>query len=131
LKTLESQIQEAKKQTATIQVQLKLMLAVERMKRSQEQRTSQQQVQTIQRKVMEVTQRLQPAQDEACQLFEEIEGRGEEMEKVVTSVEQRLEGPLNEAVLQEFVEQEALTQQQVEATRARLEDFEAELPRSE
>jgi hypothetical protein len=38
---------------------------------------------------------------------------------------------VNEAVLQEFVEQEALAKQQVEAARARLEDFEAELPRSE
>jgi hypothetical protein len=57
---------------------------------------------------MEVTQRLQPIQDAACQLFEEIEGRGEEMEQVVTSVEQFLEGPVNEEVIQEFVEQEAL-----------------------
>jgi hypothetical protein len=101
------------------------------MKRSQEQHTSQQQVHTIQSKVMEVTQRLQPVQDEACQLFEEIEGRGEELEQVVTSVEQCLEGPMNEAVIQEFTEQEALAKQQVEAARARLEDFEVELPRSE
>jgi hypothetical protein len=34
---------------------------------------------------------------------------------------------VNEAVLQEFTEQEALAQQQVEAARAKLEDFEAEL----
>jgi hypothetical protein len=38
---------------------------------------------------------------------------------------------VNEAVLQDFIEQEALVQQQVEAYRARLKDFEAELPRSE
>jgi hypothetical protein len=83
------------------------------MKRSQEQRTAQQQVHTIQGKVMEVTQRLQPIQDEACQLFSEIEGRGEELEQVVTAAEQRLEGPVNEAVIQEFTEQEAMAQQQV------------------
>jgi hypothetical protein len=50
---------------------------------------------------MEVTQRLQPVQDEACQLFEETEGQGEELEQVVTAVEQFLEGPVNEAVIQE------------------------------
>jgi hypothetical protein len=82
LKALESQLQEAKKQATTVQAQLKPLSAVERMKRSQEQCTAQQQVHTIQRKVMEVTQRLQPIQDEACQLFEEIEGRGEELEQV-------------------------------------------------
>jgi hypothetical protein len=60
---------------------------------------------------MEVTQRLQPIQDEACQLFAEIEGRGEELEQVVTAAEQHLEGPVNEAVIQEFVEQEAMAQQ--------------------
>jgi hypothetical protein len=66
---------------------------------------------------MEVTQRLQPIQDEACQLFSEIEGRGEELEQVVTTAEQRLEGPINEAVIQEFTEQEAMAQQQVEAAQ--------------
>jgi phage shock protein A len=131
LKALESQLQEAKQQAETVQAQLKPLSAVERMKRSQEQCTAQQQVHTIQSKVMEVTQRLQPIQDEACQLFAEIEGRGEELEQVVTAAEQRLEGPVNEAVIQEFIEQEALAQQQVEAARAKLEDFEAELPRSE
>jgi hypothetical protein len=80
---------------------------------------------------MEVTQNLQPVQDVACLLFEEIEGRGTELEQVVTSVEQCLEGPVNEAVLQEFTEQEALAKQQVEATQAKLEAFEVELPRSE
>jgi hypothetical protein len=80
---------------------------------------------------MEVTQRLQPVQDKAYQLFTEIEGRGEELEQVVTAAEQRLEGPVNEAVIQEFIEQEVMAQQQVEAARAKLEDFEVELVRSE
>jgi hypothetical protein len=53
------------------------------------------------------------------------------LEQIVIVVEQRLEGPVNEAVIQEFVEQEALAQQQVEAARVKLEDFEAELPRPE
>jgi hypothetical protein len=79
---------------------------------------------------MEVTQRLQPVQDETYQLFTEIEGRGAELEKVITATEQRLEGPVNEAVTQEFVEQEAMEQQQVEASQAKLEDFEEKLVRS-
>jgi hypothetical protein len=131
LKTLESQLQEEKQQATIVQAQLKPLSAVERMKRSQEQCTAQQQVHAIQRKVMEVTQKLQPVQDAACLLFEEIEGQGEELEQVVTTVEQRLEGPVTEAVIQEFTEQEALAKQQVEAARAKLEDFEAELPRAE
>ena len=64
---------------------------------------------------MEVTERLQPIQDEACQLFTEIEGQGEELDQVVTAAKQRLEGPVNEDVIQEFVEHEAVEHQQVEA----------------
>jgi hypothetical protein len=110
---------------------MKLLTAVERMKRSQEQCTVQQQVTSIQSRVMEVTQRLQSVQDEACTLFEEIEGQGSQLEQVVTTVEQCLEGPVTEKVIQEFTEQEALVKQQVEAARAKLEAFEAVLPRSE
>jgi hypothetical protein len=80
---------------------------------------------------MEMTQKLQPVQDVTCILFEEIEGRGAEMEQVVTIVEQRLEGPMTEKVIQEFVEQEALAKKQVKAARAKFEAFEAELQRSE
>jgi hypothetical protein len=80
---------------------------------------------------MEVTQRLQSVQDEACTIFEEIEGQGSQRDQVLAAVEQRLEGPVTEQVIQEFVEQEALVKQQVEATRAKLESFEAVLPRSE
>jgi hypothetical protein len=101
------------------------------MKRSHEQCTTQQQVHIIQSKVMEVTQRLQLVQDKSCQLFEEIEGLGVELEQVVIAFEQCLEGPINEAVIQDFTEQEALAQQQVEANRTKLEDFEAQLPRTE
>jgi hypothetical protein len=64
-------------------------------------------------------------------MFEDIEGRGAKIEKVVTTVEQRLEGPVTEKVIQEFVEQEAPTKQLVEAARAKLEAFEVELPKSE
>jgi hypothetical protein len=46
-------------------------------------------------------------------------------------VEQCLEGPVTEKVIQEFTEKEALAKQQVEAARAKLEAFEVELPRSE
>jgi hypothetical protein len=80
---------------------------------------------------MEVTQRLQPVQDKAYQLFTEVEGRGEELEQVVTAAEQHLEGPINDAVIQEFAEQEVMAQQQVQAARAKLEAFEVELPRPE
>jgi hypothetical protein len=80
---------------------------------------------------MEVTQRLQPVQDEAYKLFTEIEGRGSELKQVVTVVEQLLEGPVNEAVIQEFTEQEAVAQQQVKVARSKLETFESELVRSE
>jgi hypothetical protein len=77
---------------------------------------------------MEVTQRLQPVQDKAYQFFTEVEGRGAELEQVVTAAEQCLEGPVNDAVIQEFTEQEAIAQQQVEAYRAKLEDFEENYP---
>ena len=53
------------------------------------------------------------------------------MEKVVTAAEQRLEGPVNEAVIQDFTEKEAMAQQQVKSSRAKIEAFESKLPRSE
>jgi rRNA processing protein Krr1/Pno1 len=56
-------------------------------------------------------------QDAACILFEEIEGRGAELKQVVTIVEQCLEGPVTEKVIQYFTEQEALAKQQVEEAR--------------
>jgi hypothetical protein len=98
-----------------VQAQMNLLTIVEKMKRSQEQVCSLAIGHAIQRRVMEVTQRLQPVQDEACTLFEEIEGRGSQLEQVVTTVEQRLEGTITKKVIQEFVEQEALVKQQVEA----------------
>jgi hypothetical protein len=127
LEALESQLQEAKYQAEKIQAQLKSLSAVEKMKRSQDQCTAQQQIHTIQRRVMEVTQKLQPVQDKAYQLFTEVEGQGEELEHVVTTAEQHLDGSISDAVIQEFAEQEVVAQQQVEAARAKLEVFEAEL----
>jgi hypothetical protein len=53
---------------------------------------------------MEVTQRLQPVQNEAYQLFTEIKCRGEELEQVVTTAEQGLKVPVNEAFIQDFTE---------------------------
>jgi hypothetical protein len=96
------------------------------MKRSQEKRTVQQRIIAIQIRVMEVTQRLQLVQDEACMTFEEIEGQGLQLDQL----EQCLEGPVTEKMIQEFIEKEALAKQQVKAARAKLEEFEAELPRS-
>jgi hypothetical protein len=65
LQTLESQLQEAKQHADTLQAQLKALSVVDRMKRSHEQLTAQQQIHILQRKVMEVTQQLQPVQDKA------------------------------------------------------------------
>jgi len=60
---------------------------------------------------MEVTQQLQPVQDKAWKLFTEVESWGAEIEQVVNAAEQRLEGPVNDEVIQEFTEQEVITQQ--------------------
>jgi hypothetical protein len=64
-------------------------------------------------------------------LFEEIEGQGTVLEQVVVTVEQQLEGPISEVIILEFVEQEAVAQRQVEAAQAKIETFEAKLPRPE
>jgi hypothetical protein len=108
LHKLESQLQEAKYEAEKLQVHLKALSPVERMKRFPEQCTTQQQIHMLQSKVMEVSQRLQPVQEKACQLFTEVESQGIELEQVVNTAEQCLEGPVNEALIQEFVEQEAV-----------------------
>jgi uncharacterized protein YggU (UPF0235/DUF167 family) len=87
------------------------------MKHSQEKCTAQQQIHAIQSRVMEVTQRLQPVQDKGYQFFTEVEGQGTEIEKVVTTAEQCLEGPINDEVIQEFLEQEVVSHQQVEVAQ--------------
>jgi hypothetical protein len=101
---------------------LKALSTIDRMKRSHEKATAQQQIHTIQIKVMEITQRIQPVQDKACLLFTKVESQGVELEQVVITVEQCLEEPLNDAVIQEFTKQEAIAKKQVKA-------FEAELGR--
>jgi hypothetical protein len=53
------------------------------MKRFPEQHITQQQVHTLQSKVMEFSQRLQPIQEKACQLFTEVEIQGFDLEQVV------------------------------------------------
>jgi hypothetical protein len=80
---------------------------------------------------MEVTQKLQPVQDEACKVFEDIDGQGSKLDQVVAIVEQHLEGPVIEKTIQELVEQEAQEKQQVEVARVKLEAFEAALSRPE
>jgi hypothetical protein len=100
---LESQLQVAKHEAKKLQVQLKALSPIERMKQSHEKHTTQQQIHTIQSKVMEVTQQLQPVQDKACQLFTEIESQGTELEQVMNSTQQRLEGSVNAALIQEFI----------------------------
>ena len=97
--------------TEKLQVQLKALTPVERMKIFSEQCTIQQQVHMLQSKVMEVSQWLQPIQEKACQLFAELESQGAELEQVVITIEQRLEGPLNDTVIQEFTEKEVVALQ--------------------
>jgi hypothetical protein len=60
------------------------------MKISQEKRTAQQQITAIQGRLMETRQRLKPVQEEACAVFEEIEGQGSQLDQVVATVEKRL-----------------------------------------
>jgi hypothetical protein len=55
---------------------------------------------------MEVSQRLQPVQEKAFQLFTEVENQGVELEQVVHTAEQFLEGPVSDALIEEFTEQE-------------------------
>jgi hypothetical protein len=80
---------------------------------------------------MEVAQKLQPVQDEAYKVFEEIEGQGSQLDQVVAIEEQCLEGPVTEQMIQELAEQEAQAKQQVEAARVKLEAFEVALTRPE
>jgi hypothetical protein len=84
---LGAQLQEVQQQELTIQAQMKSLTAVERMKRSQEQRAIQQQINAIQGRVLEVKQRLQPMLDEACTVFEGIEGQGSQLDQVVATME--------------------------------------------
>jgi hypothetical protein len=70
-------------------------------------------------------------QDEACTIFEEIEGQGSQLDQMVTKMEQRLERPTTEKLIQEISEQEVLVKKQVKEARDKLEDFEAVFPRYE
>jgi hypothetical protein len=86
---------------------MKLLIVVEMTKRYQEQHTVQKKITTLQGKVMEVTHKLQPVQDESCKVFEDIDGQGSQLDQVVAVVEQCLEGPVTEKIVQELTEQEA------------------------
>jgi hypothetical protein len=44
-------------------------------------------------------QKLQPVQDKACKVFEEIDGQGSQLEQMVASIEQCLEGPATEQMI--------------------------------
>ena len=70
-------------------------------------------------------------QEKTCQLFTEVENQGVELEQVVSATKQSLEGPVIDAPIQEFIEQEVVALQQVEAARSKLEEFEAKLLRLE
>jgi hypothetical protein len=49
-------------------------------------------------------------------IFKYIEGQGSQLDQVVSIVEQHLESPVTEKIIQEFIEQEALVKQQFEAS---------------
>ena len=66
-----------------LQVQLKALTPIERMKQFPEQRTTQKQVHMLQSNVMEVSQQIQPLQEKACQLFTEVDNQVVELEQVV------------------------------------------------
>jgi hypothetical protein len=51
-----------------------------------------------------VTQRLRPMQDEACMIFEEVEGQRSQLDQLVATVEQCLEGTVTEQLIQDFIE---------------------------
>jgi paraquat-inducible protein B len=68
---------------------------------------------------------------QSLHIFEEVEGQGSQLEQLVATVQQCLEGSVTQQVIQEFTKQEALVKQQVEAARAKIKAFEAVLPRSE
>jgi hypothetical protein len=70
-------------------------------------------------------------QDEACMIFEEVEGQGSQLDQLIATVEQCLEGPVTKKVIQEFIEKESLAKKYVEAARAKLEALKASLPKSE
>ena len=53
---------------------------------------------------MEVMQQLQPLQDKACQLLLEIENQGTELQQVMITTDQHLDKPVNNALIQEFIE---------------------------
>jgi hypothetical protein len=60
-------------------------------------------------------------QEKACRLFTEVESQGEKLEQLVNTTEQCLEGSVNEALIQKFVEQEAVAIRQVEEKLVRPE----------
>jgi hypothetical protein len=47
-------------------------------------------------------------QEKAYELLIEVESQGDELEQVAITVEQCLEGPVNDAMIQEFNEQEVI-----------------------
>jgi hypothetical protein len=57
-------------QALLVQEMMKLLTVIERVKRYEEQRGVQQKIIVIEGRVMEVTQKLQPMQDESCKVFE-------------------------------------------------------------
>jgi hypothetical protein len=59
---------------------------------------------SIQGRVMEVTQKMQSVQDESCKVFEEIDGEGSQLDQVVATIEQHLEGPVTKNMIQELIE---------------------------
>jgi hypothetical protein len=50
---------------------------------------------------------MQYMQDESCKVFEDIDGHGSQLDQVVATIEQHLEGPITKNMIQELAKQEA------------------------
>jgi len=66
-------------------------------------------------------------QNESCNMFDEIDGQGSQLDQVVAAVEKHLEGPVTEKIVQELAEQEAQARKKVEEAQVKLKEFEEAL----
>jgi hypothetical protein len=62
-------------------------------------------------------------------VFEQIEGQGSKLDKVAATIEQHLEGPVTEKMIQYLAQQEAQAMKNVKESQVNLKAFEAALTR--
>jgi hypothetical protein len=61
-------------------------------------------------------------------IFEEVEGQGSQLDQLVVTMEQCLEGPVTEKVIQEFSEKEDLGKKQIKELELRSIPFKERYP---